>query len=93
MFPVAPKKCVPWATLAVRVQSPKPTKVTVCPSAPTVQTAVEMEATEVTPSPVVDTEATKVPNSVAPVGMLVTTGVVGVARPTVKLWAMPLAAK
>ena len=42
-----------------------PTNLTVYPSAPTVQTAVEMEATEVVPSPVVDTEAVKPANSTA----------------------------
>ena len=45
--------------VGVRVQSPKPTNVTVCPSGPTVQTAVEMEVTDVAPSPDVDTSAAK----------------------------------
>ncbi len=86
---MAERKCAPCATLAVRVQTPKPTKDTECPSVPTAQTAVEMEATEVGPSPVVETEATKEPNSVALVGTLATAGVEGVAKDTEKTWAVP----
>ena len=89
-FPVPPKKFVPCATLAVSVQVPKNTKVTVCPSGPTTQMPGESEVRKVKPSPLVPTEAWKLPNSTALPGKLVTAGDVGVARPTLNDWVVPV---
>jgi len=55
----------------------------------TVQTPVEIEATDVAPSPVVLTVALNPLSSTAVVGMLVMVGVEGVARPTMKLCVLP----
>ena len=90
---MAPKKLVPCVTLGVSVQTPKPTKVTVNPLEPTLHTFGVLEVTDVVPSPVVPTVAVKSKNSLAGEGMLVTVGAVGWARPMVKVWAVPEAAR
>ncbi len=59
------------------------------PSGPTVQTPVELEATNLVPSPFVPTDAMKPPNSVSTDGMFETLGLAGTARLTVKLWRPP----
>ncbi len=71
------------------MQVPKPTKVTVSPLEATVHTFGVLEVTDVVPSPVVPTMAVKPKNSLAGDGMLVMVGVVGTARPIVKVWAGP----
>ncbi len=59
------------------------------PSGPTVQTLLELEVTNLVPSPFVATAATKSPNSVFTNGMFETLGLAGAARLTVKLWTSP----
>ena len=49
------------------------------------------EETEDAPSPLVVTEATKLPLKTAPVGRSEIVGVVGVACPTEKVWGLPTA--
>ena len=52
----------------------------------------EFEVTDVVPSPVVLTDAANpVPPNVAALGRFVIVGVVGVARPTLKVCALPSA--
>ena len=58
------------ATEATSVQVPELTSLTVCPSAPTVQTLPVSEATEVAPLELVLTWATKVSTADAELGML-----------------------
>ena len=77
------------ATLGVNEQVPKPTKVTVSPFVPTLQTPGVLEVTDFVPSPFVPTIAVKPKNSLAGEGMLVMVGVEGTARPTVTFWARP----
>src|SRR5580700_2732723 len=73
------------------VHAPWATKKTVSPSGPTVQVLGVEETTYVAPSPLVPTVALKPANSTAPEGMLVTTGVDGVALRTPKDCALPVA--
>ena len=59
---------------------------------PTEHTLVSVELTDVFPSPLVPTTATKLPPNVAPLGRSEMVGAVGVACATLKLCGVPSAA-
>src|ERR1700728_3063688 len=90
--PSAGPHSTPAATWAVSEQVPVPAKLTVRPSAPTVHLDGELVLTEVIPSPVVVTLATKLPPKGAEVGSFEIDGALGVPLSTEKLWAEPVAA-
>ncbi len=71
------------------MQVPNPTKVTVSPLLSTLHTFGVLELTVGVPSPVVPMLGVKPKNSLAGEGTFVMVGVVGVARPIVKLWLAP----
>ena len=75
------------------MQVPGATKLTVNPSAPTVQIVVVDDATDTVPSPLVDTAAVKLPPNTAAPGRFVTDGTDGAARPTLNDCPVPVAAR
>jgi len=83
-LPVAARKSALPATCPVKVHVTGFTNDTVRPSGPTVQTSGVLEVTDVVPSLLVLTEATKVPPPCGWAGTLVMVGGVGVNRPTEK---------